>query len=189
MLKQFFPYEQVKSVFHIDYEALYQKGYRGIIFDIDGTLVPHGDGSTPQVDELFRHIHSVGLKTLLLSNNNTQRIEQFIQNIDTPYIPDADKPDPKNYQKAVSMLDFNLDEVVFVGDQIFTDIRGANRCGMASILVEFLTYPGESRFSKRRMVEQCILAYYKMQKSQTHRLGNISLQRSIIDNEKEKTVL
>lgn len=189
MLKQFFPYEQAKSVFHIDYEALYQKGYRAILFDIDGTLVPHGDNSTPQVDELFRHIHGVGLKTLLLSNNNTQRIEQFIQNIDTPYIPDADKPDVKNYKKAISMLELKPKEVVFVGDQIFTDIRGANRCGIASILVDFLTYPGESRFSKRRMAEQCILAYYKMHKSKTQRLGNISLKRSILTNEEEKTVL
>ena len=53
MFKKFYPYEYVESVFSIDYNKLYNKGYRGIIFDIDNTLVPHGTDSTKKIDDLF----------------------------------------------------------------------------------------------------------------------------------------
>ena len=92
MLGAYFPCEYADSVFDIDYKKLYGRGYRGVIFDIDNTLVPHGDDSTPEVDALFKEIHESGLKTLLLSNNDTERIERFLQNIDSLYIPDAAKP-------------------------------------------------------------------------------------------------
>ena len=84
MIKKYYPYEYAESVFMIDYQKLYQKGFRGIIFDIDNTLVHHGDDSTPEIDNLFRKIQGLGLKTLLLSNNDRGRVERFIKNIDTP---------------------------------------------------------------------------------------------------------
>ena len=84
MIKKYYPYEYAESVFMIDYQKLYQKGFRGIIFDIDNTLVHHGDDSTPEIDDLFRKIQGLGLKTLLLSNNDRGRVERFIKNIDTP---------------------------------------------------------------------------------------------------------
>ena len=83
MLKNFYPYEYVEDVFSIDYNKLYNKGYRGIIFDIDNTLVPHGKSSTEEIDELFKNIHKIGFKTLLLSDNGEKRINKFIENIDT----------------------------------------------------------------------------------------------------------
>ena len=70
MLERWYPTAHVPSVFAIDYEKLAALGYKGILFDIDNTLVHHGDDSTPEVDALFRHIHSLGLKTLLLSDNS-----------------------------------------------------------------------------------------------------------------------
>lgn len=173
MLKMFYPYEYVKSVFDIDYDKLYALGYRGIIFDIDNTLVHHGEDSTTEVDELFRQIHKVGFKTLLLSNNNTERIECFLKNIESPYIPDADKPKVENYDKAIKMLGLQKDEVVFVGDQLFTDIYGANKCGMASILVQFLQHETETKIGKKRMLEKYILRFYKLNKSCQHRIGDI----------------
>ena len=86
MLGLLFPGSYVEDVFSINYDNLYSKGYRGLIFDIDNTLVPHGADSTAQVDELFNKLHAMGFKTLLLSNNNKERIERFTQNIDTLYI-------------------------------------------------------------------------------------------------------
>ena len=77
MFKLFYPYEYVESVFSIDYNKLYDMGYRGLIFDIDNTLVHHGDDSTPEIDNLFKVIQNIGFKTLLLSNNNEERIKKF----------------------------------------------------------------------------------------------------------------
>ena len=80
MFKAFYPFAYVESVFSIDYKKLFNKGYRGIVFDIDNTLVPHGADSTKETDELFRNIQKIGLKTLLLSNNDEERIRRFIKN-------------------------------------------------------------------------------------------------------------
>lgn len=181
----FYPYEYVKSVFHIDYEKLYALGYRGVIFDIDNTLVHHGEDSTPQVDALFQQIHSTGLKTLLLSNNNTERIERFLKNIDSPYIPDADKPKTESFDKAVELLGIRKEEAVVVGDQLFTDVYGANKSGIASILVQFLHYEG-NKIGKRRTVEKWILKFYKLNKSCQHRIGDIHKERSDAENAVEK---
>lgn len=173
MFKKFYPYEYEESVFTIDYEKLYSKGFRAVIFDIDNTLVHHGDDSTPEVDELFKHIHKTGLKTLLLSNNSEERIQRFMQNIESLYIAEAQKPEPGNYLKAVEMLGVKKTEVVMVGDQIFTDILGANRCGMASILVKFILLEGETKIGIRRHIEKMLLRFYSMNKSCRNRLGNV----------------
>ena len=139
MLRRFYPYEYVDSVFVLDYGKIFRKSFRGIIFDIDMTLVPHGEDSTPEVDALFEEIHACGLKTLLLTNNDEPRVKRFVKNIDTLYICDAEKPNPKNYLKAVELLGIKKEETIFVGDQIFIDIFGANKSDIANVLVNYVT--------------------------------------------------
>lgn len=173
MLKQYFPYECADSVFEVDYEKLYAAGMRAVLFDIDNTLVHHGADATPEIEALFPRIHAAGLKTLLLSNNDAPRCERFIRNIDTPYLCDADKPSPKGYRKAAEMLGVTPGECVVIGDQIFTDILGANRSGMASILVKFIRLPEETRIGKRRYLEYLVLFLRRMQPEYCHRLGDI----------------
>ena len=129
MLRNFYPSCRVKNVFQIDYEELYENGYRGILFDIDNTLVHHGDDST----------------------------EVIIRNIDTLYVADAGKPNISGYLKAVELLHLQKSECICVGDQIFTDIYGANKCGIDSILVDFIRLPEEKWFGKRRILEKIIL--------------------------------
>lgn len=171
--KLFFPYEYADSVFSIDYKKLFNRGYRGVIFDIDMTLVPHGFDSTPAVDNLFKEIHRAGLKTLLLTNNDSERVESFIKNIDTPYICNANKPDTKNYLKAVEMLQLQKNQVVYIGDQIFIDIYGANKSGIANILVKYVTATVEKNIGIRRNLEKFVLKLYSFSKSYQHRLGDI----------------
>ena len=103
MFKRFYPYAYVDSVFAINYQKLYNMGYRGLIFDIDNTLVHHGDDSTPEIDDLFFRIQKMGFKTLLLSNNTEERIESFLKNIDSLYIHDARKPEKAGYEKAACL--------------------------------------------------------------------------------------
>lgn len=173
MIGLLFPYEYVDSVFSIDYGKLVQKGFKGIIFDIDMTLVPHGADSTKEIDELFRTIHKAGLKTLLLTNNSEERVKRFIKNIDTLYLCDAEKPNPEGYLKAIQMMGIKKNETVFIGDQIFIDIYGANRCGIASILVKYVTAEVETKIGIRRNLEKIILKLYGITKVYQHRLGDI----------------
>ncbi|MEG0256008.1 MAG: YqeG family HAD IIIA-type phosphatase [Vagococcus sp.] len=173
MFKLFYPYEYVDSVFAIDYEKLQNKGYKGIIFDIDNTLVHHGEESTKEVDALFQEIHGLGLKTLLLSNNSDERIISFLENIDAPFISLADKPKTDNYFKAVEMLGIEKNEAVMVGDQLFTDIYGANLSGMANILVKYMRYEDEVKIGIRRNIEKVLLNFYQRNKTYQNRIGDI----------------
>ena len=71
-------------------------------------------------------------------------MERFIQNIHTLYLCDAETPDPSSYQNAIEQLNLPKLTVICIGDQIFTDILGANRSGIASILVKFIQIDGET---------------------------------------------
>ena len=164
MLKKYYPGAYADSVFDIDYPALYAKGYRGIIFDVDSTLVPHGADSTPAVDALFREIRAAGLKTILLTNNDEERVLRFIRNIDTLYLCDANKPDPAGYLKAVRMLGVKKSETVYIGDQLFIDIVGANNAGIDSILVHYILHEGETRLGIKRNLEKPVLRCYRRSK-------------------------
>ena len=145
MLKKYYPFEYVESVFTIDYEKLWQIGYKGIIFDIDNTLVPHGGKSNDKVDKLFKKIQQLGFKTFILSDNGKDRINNFLTNIECQYIDNANKPSVEGYNKAIKIMNLNKNEVVFIGDQIFTDILGANRAGIANILVKFIGHDTEKK--------------------------------------------
>lgn len=172
MLDAYYPCEYVKSVFAIDFQKLYDKGYRGIIFDVDNTLVHHGDDSNERVDELFIHIKSIGFKTLILSNNSDQRLKRFLKNIDSLYISEAHKPETAGYFKAIKMLGVEKSEVVCIGDQIFTDIYGANKSGIDSILVEFIRVSEKEKIGMRRHLENFILKFYRFSKSY-RKIGDI----------------
>ena len=156
----FYPSYYVEDVFSIDYEKLMTMGYKALIFDIDNTLVPHGADSTNAVDELFAKLNDMGMKTLLLSNNNQARIERFKKSFHTLYIEEAGKPRPECYHMAVEMLEVKPNEVMVVGDQLFTDILGANRAGLESILVKYIGYYKKEKKGIRRNLEKVLLWFY-----------------------------
>ncbi len=157
-----FPWGYARSVFSIDYKGLHKQGFRGLIFDIDNTLVHHGDDATREIEDLFRRLHKRGFKTVLLSDNDEERVLRFVKNIDTQWICDAGKPDPACCKRAVEMLGLPADEVLVIGDQMFKDILCANRAGLASILVHFIKQPSERWIGKRRYLEFLMLGVWKL---------------------------
>lgn len=180
MLNSYFPHEYAESVFAINYQKLYEMGYKAIIFDIDNTLTHHGKDSTPEIDALFQEIHGIGLQTLLLSNNSKARIERFLKNIDSLYIEEADKPHTAGFLKAIEMLGIQKKEAIYIGDQIFTDIYGANKSGIDNILVRYLRYPDEKKIGIKRNLEKIILKFYRLSKKSRHRLGDILIQKEAL---------
>lgn len=158
----YFPFEYVEDIYSIDYEALFKKGFRGLIFDIDNTLVPHGADGTPEVDDFFRKLHKIGYRTLLLSNNNEERIERFNRNIGTLYIAEAGKPNPACFLKAMEMLGTDKHTTLMIGDTTHTDILGANRAGIPSILVKYIGYYVKERKGIRRNLERLMLLFFPL---------------------------
>lgn len=173
MLERWYPWGWAPNVFAIDYAKLQALGYKGILFDIDNTLVHHGADATPKVEALFRELDAMGMKTLLLSDNSAERIQRFNKHIGVPYIAEAGKPDPAAYRRGAKMLGLPVEQVVCIGDQVFRDIRGANRCGMASILVDFIRLPQETHYGKKRVLEKYIMACWRRNPRWRDRLGNI----------------
>lgn len=175
MLKSLYPHEYLESVFSIDYAKLVALGYRGVIFDIDNTLVHHGADSTAEIESLFRAIHGLGLRTLLLSNNEEARVRRFLgSNTETLAIAEALKPNPASYLEALRLLSLEAAEVIYVGDQIFTDILGANRAGIKSILVKFMQREHETKIGIRRRIERLVLWIYGLSRKYHHRLGDVT---------------
>ncbi len=161
MLKRFYPDRIENSTYDIDFERLYKKGYRGVIFDIDNTLVEHGKDADERAEELFQRLKAMGMKSCLISNNKEKRVKRFNKNIQTYYIYDAHKPSTKNYKKAMKMMDTTLQSTIFIGDQLFTDVWGAKRCGMANILVRPIDKKEEIQIVLKRYLEAIVLYFYR----------------------------
>lgn len=86
MLRRFYPREYMDSTYDIDFDSFYAKGYRGIIFDIDNTLVPHGAPADGRAKELFAHLKDLGYTCMLLSNNKEPRVKMFNDEVQVSYI-------------------------------------------------------------------------------------------------------
>ena len=104
MFEKFFPDEYLGSTYKIPFEKLYEQGYRGVIFDIDNTLVPHGAPADERAKRLFQRLREIGFESCLLSNNQKKRVEMFNQEIQTHYIYNALKPARKNYLHAMEIM-------------------------------------------------------------------------------------
>ena len=77
MFEKFFPDEYVASTYVIPFEKLYEEGYRGVVFDIDNTLVPHGASADDRAKKLFKRLEDIGFSSCLISNNQEARVKMF----------------------------------------------------------------------------------------------------------------
>lgn len=161
MLEQFYPDDWLDSAYVIDYEGLYAEGYRGLIFDIDNTLVPHGAPADARAKALFVRLKKTGFSYCLLSNNKEPRVKLFNQDIGAEYIFKAGKPGKEGYRKAMEKMGTNNKNTVFIGDQLFTDVWGAKRTGIRSILVKPMNPKEEIQIVLKRRLEWIVLYFYK----------------------------
>ena len=164
MFEYFFPDAYMDSTYVIDFEKLYKEGIRGVIFDIDNTLVPHGAPADERAIRLFARLRSIGLDYCLISNNQLPRVKPFADAVQAKFVEDAHKPSRKNYLKAMKLMHVDLDSCIFVGDQIFTDVYGAKRCGMRTILVKPLHPKEEIQIVLKRYLEKIVLYFYQKEK-------------------------
>ncbi len=164
MFERFFPDAYMESTYAIDFEKLYQEGIRGVIFDIDNTLVPHGAPADERAVKLFERLRAIGLDYCLISNNQLPRVKSFADAVQAKFVEDAHKPSRKNYLKAMELMHTDLNSCIFVGDQIFTDVYGARRCGMRTILVKPLHPREEIQIVLKRYLEKIVLYFYQKEK-------------------------
>lgn len=167
MFQNLYPDEDAPSAYEIDYQSYYDKGYRGILFDVDNTLVEHDQPVTLVAIALFQQLKEMGFQTCIISNNKDERVKPFAEALESEYVYKAGKPSPKGYQEGMERMQTTPDTTLFVGDQIFTDIWGANRAGIHSILVKQIARHEEIQIVLKRILEKVVLAKYRRKKNGT----------------------
>ena len=163
MFERFFPDAYMDSTYVIDFEKLYKEGIRGVIFDIDNTLVPHGAPATPEAAVLFEKLRGLGFRTCLISNNHEPRVKPFAEAVKSEFLCDAHKPSVRGYEAAMTRIGTSRNNTLFVGDQLFTDIYGANRTGLYTILVHPIHPKEEIQIVMKRKLERIVLHFYQRQ--------------------------
>lgn len=160
MFQRFYPDNEVDSAYDIDYKTLYEKGSRGVIFDIDNTLVPHGAPADDRARQLFSRLRELGYRTVLLSNNKEPRVKSFADSVGSLYVFKAGKPGSRGYAKAMADMGTTSENTLFVGDQLFTDVWGARKMGIVTYLVKPIHPKEEIQIVLKRRLEWIVLFFY-----------------------------
>lgn len=160
MFRGLYPKDYFESTYCINFKKYYMLGYRGIIFDIDNTLVEHDAPTDERAMNLITNLKEIGFEICFLSNNDEERVKNFNESLDCHYIYKAGKPLAKGYKKAMKLMGTDRMSTLFVGDQIFTDIWGANNAGIRSVLVKPIAKHEEIQIVLKRIPEKLILFLY-----------------------------
>ena len=137
ILSIFLPKKYYKSVYDINYDLLKKENIKLIGFDLDNTLVPHYTKyPSKEIKEILNKLNAMGFVVIIISNNNKIRVEKFVEDLDVDGFYGCKKPLKFIYKEILNKYSVQPDEIALVGDQIFTDVLGANRMKMISVLVD-----------------------------------------------------
>ncbi|MFD1171492.1 YqeG family HAD IIIA-type phosphatase [Oceanobacillus picturae] len=162
MLKKFLPNEHVKSVYDINPEVLKSKGIKGIITDLDNTLVAWDvKDATPEVIEWFKQMKENDIKVTIISNNKQERVKVFSEPLETPFVFSARKPLSKAFKSVAKQMGMKKEEIVVIGDQLLTDVLGGNFAGFYTILVVPIVQTDGKITKINRKIERRILHYMR----------------------------
>ncbi|MBE3596576.1 MAG: YqeG family HAD IIIA-type phosphatase [Hydrogenibacillus sp.] len=136
MKRLFKPERVVDSFFVLEAGDLAQQGIRGLIVDLDNTLVPwNSEEESPEVAEHLNRLLDAGLRIVIASNNRSPRVGRIAGRLGVRHVSFARKPLPIGLRRALSIIDLPKTEVAVVGDQLLTDVLGGNLLGLRTILV------------------------------------------------------
>ncbi len=160
------PQEYVTSIYHIHLDRLWQAGMRGIVTDLDNTLVAwNSPVAPPKLVAWLEHVRERGFRVCIVSNNDQLRVSSFAAPLGIESLHKAHKPRRAAFVRALRKLETNASETCMVGDQLFTDILGGNRMGFHTILVRPVhvrEFPGTRA---ARLLERIVLRNVPLQPS------------------------
>ena len=132
-----YPKIYLKNVVELSDKIIEKNHIKAIILDVDNTLIDYEQNMLEGVEAWCKKQKQNGIKFCILSNSNKkEKVKKVAQILDVPYIYFAKKPLKFGFKKAIKMLGVKKEQIAVVGDQIFTDVIGANRSKMISVLVE-----------------------------------------------------
>jgi|SRR5688500_3918434 len=151
------------GVTEVTVDDLQTAGIRGVILDLDNTLVgwQRHDISQGVIDWLTA-LKESGVKLCLLSNTRFgRRLKKLSEELEIPYVRQAMKPSKKGFRAAVELMEVEPSKTVMIGDQMFTDVWGANRSGIYSIMVPPMARREFIGTKISRMAERVLLSYFR----------------------------
>ena len=132
-----YPDKYVNSVKEITVEFLQEKNIKGLILDVDNTLIDYDKKMLEGVEEWCENLKTHGIKICILSNTNKKKkVKKVADILKLEYLYFAHKPSKKGFIKAQKILDLETENIAVVGDQVFTDVFGGNRLKMYTILTK-----------------------------------------------------
>lgn len=188
----FYPKGYFNKISDIPLTYLKQNCIKGLILDVDNTLIDYYKNMPQEIAQWIIQTKEEGIKMCILSNsNNQEKIKQVAEKLELEYSYFAMKPFKKGFKKAQKILDLPNTEIAVIGDQIFTDVIGANRMGMYSILVNPIQEKDIFLTSIKRPVEnyvkQNFLKMQSQEKDNNKKCANIEPQR--FNNLKEEAII
>ena len=144
------------SIYDIDFNKLYESGKRIIISDLDNTLLPyHQKDATHELVNWKHKLDLLGFKLFIVTNNNDERIKRLLLTFSIDgYLCKANKPNPKKLTNFIHEHGFSMNEVIFLGDQLVTDIACANNTGIDSILVKTIDFKTQKWYTKINRIRE-----------------------------------
>jgi len=157
-----FPNMYYKNIQSIPIDVLLKNNIQGIILDVDNTLIDLNKNMPKGVQEWVQEAKKNNIKPCILSNSNKkEKIETVAKKLDIPFIFFAKKPLGSGFKKAKELLKLDKSKIASIGDQIFTDVLGANLFGITSIFVEPISKEDYLITKIKRPIEECIIKKYK----------------------------
>ena len=137
-LKRFCPHYHVKTLSEIEPADLVAAGMKGVLLDLDNTLLPWKlDEIPPDTVAWVKKCQEAGLKLCLVSNTrNVPRLKSISDILNVTTVTAKMKPSREGFRRALNLIGYSASEVVMIGDQMFTDVWGGNRMGICTIWVE-----------------------------------------------------
>lgn len=156
-----YPKFYCKKVTDITIEYLKKHNIEALILDVDNTLLDFDLNIVQGLEQWYKNIKKNNIKCIILSNSNKiEKIKMVASLLQIPFITFATKPLKRGFKKAQKQLNIPNDKIAVVGDQIFTDVIGANRCNMYSILVEPIAKKDIWMTKIKRPIEELIIKKY-----------------------------
>lgn len=160
MIERFFPNQYEDKISNIDIEKLMRKGIKGLLIDIDNTLIDYYENIEKDTKKWINSAKGKGLQMYLLSNNNKKRVDKIGKMVGLNGIHYAAKPRRKGILIAMKKMELNNNEIAIIGDQIFTDVYGGNRLNIYTILVKQINKKDIWITKWKRPIEENIIKKY-----------------------------
>jgi hypothetical protein len=163
VLEIFYPRLFISSLPELDLKHLLKLGLKGILLDLDNTIIMRGTEScSPEIIDWLNELQGCGFKLCIISNNKSARVKMLAGELKVPAVYYAFKPFKRAFYQALGLIKTAPEETAIIGDQIFTDILGGNRLGLFTILVVPLN--GKEHWLTRlinRRLEKALMVYWR----------------------------